>query len=114
MSQESTQPTANQQQQQLEMHIRIKRAETVLFLYVDPSDTVRDIKEKVETLLGQPGSRQRLLKGDRVLEGEGSKLSELSVEYDDELLLVYQKEGSDEWESPDQSLLTNRPTAKLA
>jgi len=41
----------------------------------------------------QPGSRQRLLKGDRVLEGEGSKLSELSVEYDDELLLVYQKEG---------------------
>jgi len=39
--------------QQLEMHIRIKRAETVLFLYVDPSDTIRDVKEKIETLLGQ-------------------------------------------------------------
>jgi len=105
---------AAQNQQQLEMHIRIKRAETVLFLYVDPSDTVRDIKDKIETLLGQPGSRQRLLKGDRVLEGEGSKLSDLSIEYDDELLLVYQKEGSDEWETPDQTLLTDRPSSKLA
>jgi len=28
------------------------------------------------------------------LEGEGSKLADLSIEYDDELLLVYQKEGA--------------------
>lgn len=39
--------------QQLEMHIRIKRAKTVLFLYVDPSETIRDVKNKIEALLGQ-------------------------------------------------------------
>ncbi len=43
--------------QQLEMHIRIKRAKTVLFLYVDPSETIRDVKNKIEALLGQVSSR---------------------------------------------------------
>ena len=35
------------------MHIRVKRKDVVLFLYVDPSETVRDVKNKVEALLGQ-------------------------------------------------------------
>jgi hypothetical protein len=54
----------------------------------------------------QPGSRQRLMKGDKVLDGEGSKLADLSIEYDDELLLVYQKEGA----SLIPSLVTQRKT----
>lgn len=41
----------------------------------------------------QPVSKQRLMKGESVLEGEGSKLAELGIEYDDELLLVYKLEG---------------------
>ena len=46
-------PMQENSNQQLEMHIRIKRAKTVLFLYVDPSETMRDVKNKIEALLGQ-------------------------------------------------------------
>lgn len=41
----------------------------------------------------QPVSKQRLMKAEKVLEGEGSKLADLGIEYDDELLLVYKLEG---------------------
>lgn len=41
----------------------------------------------------QPVSKQRLMKSEKVLEGEGSKLADLGIEYDDELLLVYRLEG---------------------
>lgn len=47
--------------QQLEMHIRIKRHKTVLFLYVDPSETIRDVKNKIEALLGQVSITQLML-----------------------------------------------------
>ena len=49
-------PVQENSNQQLEMHIRIKRAKTVLFLYVDPSETIRDVKNKIEALLGQVGA----------------------------------------------------------
>ena len=99
----------------------------VLFLYVDPSETVRDVKNKVEALLGQvqaypahylqlllelnsaiqiqddiaaydlssvqPVAGQRLLKGDAVLDSDGSKLADLNIDYDDELFLVYKLNG---------------------
>ena len=42
----------------------------------------------------QPVAKQRLLKSEKVLEGEGSKLADLGIEYDDELLLVYKLEGT--------------------
>lgn len=97
--------------QQLEMHIRIKRAKTVLFLYVDPSETIRDVKNKIEALLGQPVAKQRLMKAEKVLEGEGSRLADLGIEYDDELLLVYKLEGAEGWEAPDAELLSNKTSA---
>ena len=41
----------------------------------------------------QPVAKQRLMKAEKVLEGEGSRLADLGIEYDDELLLVYKLEG---------------------
>ena len=34
------------------------------------------------------------MKAEKVLEGEGSRLADLGIEYDDELLLVYKLEGN--------------------
>ena len=42
----------------------------------------------------QPVAKQRLMKAEKVLEGEGSRLADLGIEYDDELLLVYKLEGN--------------------
>ena len=41
----------------------------------------------------QPVAGQRLLKGDTVLDSDGSKLADLNIDYDDELFLVYKLNG---------------------
>ena len=43
--------------QPLDIHIRVKRKNTVLFIYVDTSETVLELKEKIEVLLGQVTSK---------------------------------------------------------
>lgn len=37
------------------------------------------------------------MKAEKVCDGEGSKLADLGIEYDDELLLVYKLEGNYSW-----------------
>lgn len=102
------------------MYIRIKRKKTTVFLHVEPTDTVLEVKQKLQELveqvrlvprsaarrcsscswwqslhlpaLLQPPEKQQLLKDDVVLE-DAKKLSDLKVENEDTLALTFQQEG---------------------
>lgn len=40
------------------MYIRVKRKKTTVFLAVEPTDTVLEVKQKLETLIGKVRRRQ--------------------------------------------------------
>ena len=79
------------------MYVRVKRAKTTMFLHVDPSETVMELKQKIqaatdseETPGGVPIDRQRLLAGptfEQALE-DARQLQELKVENDMCIALV--------------------------
>ena len=88
------------------MYVRVKRARTTMFLHVEPTETVLELKAKIQLATdgddcpgGYPPSRQRLLVGPgwhSALE-DARQLQELKVENDAVLALVYATEDG-EWE----------------
>jgi hypothetical protein len=93
----------------MSMYVRVKRAKTTMFLHVDPSETVMELKQKIqaatdseETPGGVPIDRQRLLAGptfEQALE-DARQLQELKVENDAVLALVHATEDGG-WEPVD-------------
>ena len=81
------------------MYVRVKRQKTTLFLHVEPSDTVLQVKSKIQDLIQEPPANQRLFKDSAALE-DGRSLAELRVETDDVLVLGL-KQSSGEWEAPE-------------
>ncbi|KAL4432808.1 hypothetical protein ABPG77_008134 [Micractinium sp. CCAP 211/92] len=79
------------------MYVRVKREKLTVFLHCDGTDTVAQIKSKLQELLQKPAEEQRLFKGGVALEEEKT-LAELNVANDDELAVAYKLEGSDEFE----------------
>jgi transcription elongation factor B subunit 2 len=75
------------------MYVRVKRQRTTLFLHVEPTDTVLQVKTKIEDLLQAAPANQRLYKDGALLE-DGRSLAELRVETDDELALALRQEGA--------------------
>eukprot|EP00198_Chlamydomonas_reinhardtii_P004821 XP_001694157.1 predicted protein [Chlamydomonas reinhardtii] len=76
------------------MYVRVKRQKTTYFLHVEPTDTVLEVKQKLQELVDQPPESQQLFKGQAVLE-DARKLIDLKVENDDVLALCYlQPDGS--------------------
>lgn len=80
----------------MSMYVRIKRIKTTIFLHVEPTDTILEVKQKLQELTQQGPETQRLYLGRTMLE-DARQLADLKVENDDVLALTYQQpDGS--WE----------------
>lgn len=80
----------------MSMYVRIKRSKTTIFLHVEPTDTILEVKQKLQELTQQGPDTQRLYLGKAMLE-DARQLADLKVENDDVLALTYQQsDGS--WE----------------
>lgn len=83
------------------MYVRVKRQKTTYFLHVEPTDTVLEVKQKLQELVDMQPESQQLLKEQFVLD-DAKKLNDLKVENDDVLALCFmQPDGS--WEPVDIS-----------
>lgn len=83
----------------MSMYVRIKREKLTVFLHVDPTDTIAQLKSKLQELLQKPAEDVRLYKEGVALE-EDKSLAELRVENDDELAVAYRLEaGGSEFEA---------------
>lgn len=83
---------------QMSMYIRVKRQKTTVFLQVEPTDTVLEVKQKLQALLDKSPDKLQLLREVREASGQwlplddAKKLAELKVENDDVLALAYAQE----------------------
>uniref|UniRef100_A0A383V3P7 Ubiquitin-like domain-containing protein n=1 Tax=Tetradesmus obliquus TaxID=3088 RepID=A0A383V3P7_TETOB len=83
----------------MSMYIRVKRQKTTVFLQVEPTDTVLEVKQKLQALLDKSPDKLQLLREVREASGQwlplddAKKLAELKVENDDVLALAYAQEG---------------------
>jgi len=82
-------------------YVRVKRKTTTIFLYTTTAvDTASDLKAKINTITKVPAGDMKLFidkNGDVPLD-ENKTLADQKVENDQELFLVYRKEGCDEWD----------------
>ncbi|WIA13143.1 hypothetical protein OEZ86_006430 [Tetradesmus obliquus] len=82
----------------MSMYIRVKRQKTTVFLQVEPTDTVLEVKQKLQALLDKSPDKLQLLREVREASGQwlplddAKKLAELKVENDDVLALAYAQE----------------------
>ncbi|GAA0174069.1 hypothetical protein LIER_27535 [Lithospermum erythrorhizon] len=74
------------------MYIRVKRNKTTYFLQCDPTDKVLQIKEKLQTLIDQPVTDQRLIlmPVEKVLD-DSKTLADQQVENDAVVALTLRK-----------------------
>mmetsp|Transcript_9000 Transcript_9000/g.16763 ORF Transcript_9000/g.16763 Transcript_9000/m.16763 type:complete len:107 (+) Transcript_9000:462-782(+) len=70
------------------MYVRVKREKITYFIQADPSDTILELKEKLQEHLDKLPEEQRLLKDDTPLE-DAKSLAEYRIENDDVLALTY-------------------------
>mmetsp|Transcript_20555 Transcript_20555/g.36666 ORF Transcript_20555/g.36666 Transcript_20555/m.36666 type:complete len:96 (-) Transcript_20555:356-643(-) len=75
----------------MSMYIRVKRQKQTIFLQVEPSDTVLEVKSKLQDLCEQPPENQMLYKDEAPLE-DARRLAELHIENDDILALTFLQE----------------------
>ncbi|KAL9259206.1 viral Ubiquitin-like protein [Drosera capensis] len=75
------------------MYIRVKRFKTTYFLSCDPTETILDIKQKLESLIDQPVDDQRLiLTATGVVLEDSKTLAEQKVENDAVVALTLRKD----------------------
>lgn len=65
------------------MYIRVKRSKTTYFIQCEPTETILNIKEKLQNLIDQPANDQRL-----ILVGTGEVLED-SKSLADQKVLIY-------------------------
>ncbi|KAK7815707.1 ubiquitin-like protein [Quercus suber] len=76
------------------MYIRVKRSKTTYFIRCDPTETVLDIKEKLQVLIDQPVNNQRLiLVGTGEVLEDSKTLADHKVENDSVVALTLRKGG---------------------
>mmetsp|Transcript_12429 Transcript_12429/g.39363 ORF Transcript_12429/g.39363 Transcript_12429/m.39363 type:complete len:132 (-) Transcript_12429:86-481(-) len=72
----------------MSMYVRVKRGKQTFFLLVEPSDTVLELKQKVQALTDKPVELQRLLI-DNVAMEDAKTLADMKVENDAIIALTY-------------------------
>mmetsp|Transcript_9929 Transcript_9929/g.24838 ORF Transcript_9929/g.24838 Transcript_9929/m.24838 type:complete len:94 (+) Transcript_9929:109-390(+) len=78
----------------MSMYIRVKRKKTTMFLHVEPTDTIIEVKQKLQELVEQPPESQQLFKNNALLE-DAKRLADLKIENDDIIALtLLQADGS--------------------
>mmetsp|Transcript_30945 Transcript_30945/g.63853 ORF Transcript_30945/g.63853 Transcript_30945/m.63853 type:complete len:95 (+) Transcript_30945:64-348(+) len=83
----------------MSMYVRVKRRKQTFFLHVEPTDTILELKSKLQDLVEQPPEKQQLLKDTTVLE-DAKKLADLKVENDDVLAVTFMQDDGT-WEEVD-------------
>lgn len=78
------------------MYIRCKRKKVTVFLQVEPTDTVLEVKAKLQALLDQDPASIQLRKEDGAVLDDARRLSDLRVENDDVVAMCYRQEGESE------------------
>ncbi|KAM5548250.1 hypothetical protein ABKV19_002282 [Rosa sericea] len=80
------------------MYIRVKRSKTTYFIQCEPTETILDIKQKLQNLIDQPVNDQRLIlvSTGEVLE-DSKTLADQKVENDGVVALTLRKDD-DEFE----------------
>eukprot|EP00798_Chlamydomonas_sp_ICE-L_P021947 gene21947-28993_t len=73
------------------MFVRVKRKKTTIFLHVEPTDTILEVKQKLQELVDQSPENQQLFKNGTLLE-DAKKLSELKIENEDVLAATFMQE----------------------
>lgn len=73
------------------MYIRCKRKKVTVFLQVEPTDTVLEVKAKLQALVNQDPASLQLQKDGVVLE-DAKKLADLKVDNDDIVAMCYKTE----------------------
>ncbi|GMH01951.1 hypothetical protein Nepgr_003790 [Nepenthes gracilis] len=78
------------------MYIRAKRSKTTYFLQCDPTETILDIKQKLQALIDQPVNDQRLIlvETGEVLE-DSKTLADQKVENDAVVALTLRKDDNE-------------------
>ncbi|GAQ85952.1 ubiquitin family protein [Klebsormidium nitens] len=86
----------------MSMYVRVKHKKVTYFLHVEPSDSILEVKEKLQALSEQPVDQQRLtlVSTGQVLE-DGKTLAEQKVENDAVVALQYKLPDSDQYEEID-------------
>ena len=75
------------------MYIRCKRKKVTVFLQVEPTDTVLEVKAKLQALVDVEPAALQLVKDGAVLE-DARRLSDLRVDNDDVVAMCYRREGA--------------------
>ncbi|KAJ8461765.1 hypothetical protein OPV22_034691 [Ensete ventricosum] len=79
-----------------EMYIRVKRNKTTYFVQCDPTDTILDIKQKLQALIDLPSNNQRLtLVSTDVVLVDSMTLAEQRVENDAVVALTLRKDDNE-------------------
>ncbi|XP_075511411.1 uncharacterized protein LOC142547167 [Primulina tabacum] len=78
------------------MYIRVKREKTTYFLQCVPSETILQIKEKLQELIDQPANNQRLiLMSNREVLDDSKSLADQKVENDAVVGLTLRKDDNE-------------------
>mmetsp|Transcript_6209 Transcript_6209/g.19879 ORF Transcript_6209/g.19879 Transcript_6209/m.19879 type:complete len:102 (-) Transcript_6209:301-606(-) len=81
-------------------YVRVKRRNTIIFLYVQLSDTASDLRQKLSAISKVDAAEMKLFldkNGDVPLD-EKKSLADQKVENDQEIFLVYRTEDGSSWE----------------
>lgn len=78
------------------MYIRVKRHKTTYFIQCDPTESTLDIKQKLQGLIDQPSSNQRLtlVSANEILD-DSKTLAEQKVENDAIVALTLRKDDNE-------------------
>mmetsp|Transcript_2411 Transcript_2411/g.3171 ORF Transcript_2411/g.3171 Transcript_2411/m.3171 type:complete len:101 (-) Transcript_2411:191-493(-) len=97
----------------MSMYIRAKRTNQTIFLYVEPSETVTDVRKKISAIIKTPVDNVRLLSTNKTPLDDAKTLAESKIENDSVVFWVQKKEGTEEWEQVNlQKIEASKPEDK--
>ena len=83
----------------MSQYVRVKRLKQTIFLNCEPTDTVMDVKTKLQQFAGKGPDDIRLLADNNPLD-ETKTLADLKVENDAVVCMVFMKEDGNEKTDP--------------
>eukprot|EP01118_Nematostelium_gracile_P001446 TRINITY_DN1148_c0_g1_i1.p1 TRINITY_DN1148_c0_g1~~TRINITY_DN1148_c0_g1_i1.p1 ORF type:complete len:101 (+),score=30.72 TRINITY_DN1148_c0_g1_i1:99-401(+) len=95
------------------LYIRAKRTNQTIFLSVDSTDTILEVKKKISSVIKTPVDNIKLLSETERKEFPDEKtLGDLQVDNDAIVYWVQKKEGTDEWETVSIQKVEPKPEEK--
>ncbi|KAK3437860.1 polyubiquitin [Eucalyptus grandis] len=80
----------------MSMYIRVKRSKTTYFIQCEPTETILNVKEKLQNLTDQPATDQRLiLVGTGEVLEDSKSLADQKVENDAVVALTLRKDDNE-------------------